>query len=430
MKLFGLDEQPRKRRATDRRRCAAFGLWIGAATPRRQVVEKEQGFALLAVLLLLMLALTLGAGTLLYTLLDLKSAQHYETGNQAFAAAEAGLLDVINTIDTRGVVNFKTDVIDSHIISTLSTAVSGFPNVTYQVTGLVSGTDPATTGVVTVTGNALLSAQRVIQVNVKRGDFVAGPGALHLSNDSAVGSFSGNSMTIDGNNWLVTDLTPTAVLDQTWPARPAISTRNDTVTTQIVTALAGQGTITGLESTPSVMTTAAASTADANRFINDILTANGAPSGCNQNNNKDYPVGNVICVPQTQGHKGNAESWGTMTNPQVTYVTDPNAKIAGGSVTSTGAGILIFGSNTIQFNGGFVFCGWVLFQNPNPNGGISVGGNPSIYGTVWSPLNAFDSNGNITIKYSHNCLGEADSAGSGGGNNLPHPLQITSWSEP
>jgi hypothetical protein len=46
-------------------------------------------------------------------------------------------------------------------------------------------------------------------------------------------------------------------------------------------------------------------------------------------------------------------------------------------------------------------------------------------------LSAFGGNGNITIKYSDNCLRLADNnAGNGGGNNLPHPLQITSWSEP
>jgi len=410
----------------------------------KAVVDNQRGFAMLSVFMLLMLALTLGAATMTFTLLDFKSTQHFATGNQAMAGTEAGIVDVINTINTRGVVNFQNDVITAGLIPTSTTAVNGYSNVTYQL-AMASGTNTWTDGILTATGNAALSAQRVIKVGLKRGNLTGGPGALHLSNDAAAGSFAGNSMTIDGNNWLVTDITtnpPAASLDATVASRPAISTRNDTVTTQIVTALAGQGTITGLGSAPSVYTTAAGSTADLQRFVDDIMTNNGAPGGCNRSGGgQDYWIPGpcsgstppasqcgVHCVRQTNGNSGGnggVDLWGSLARPAVTFVTDTSARLNGGAF---GAGILIFSRNAV-FGGNFNFCGWVLFLNPDSNG-ITIQGNPSIYGEVLSPLPAFTGGGSISVKYSDNCLSIADGAGvNTNPGNLPHPVTITSWAE-
>jgi hypothetical protein len=431
-------------RCTVRRR----GATVGDRNMALQRCAGQSGFAMVSVFVLLMMALTLGAATMLYTMLDLKSAQHTTTGNQAFAAAEAGVLDAFNNIQTRNVIDFTRDVITPGLISATPTPLAGYPNVTYQMS-VTSGTNPATDGIITVTGKAPLTAERVITVTVKRGPLDGGTGALHLSNDSAIGTFSGNSMIIDGNNWVVNSLADDSLnyVDNsvctpsgTCP-RPAISTRNDTVTTQVVTALAGQGTITGLGTAPSVYTTAAGSTADLGRFVDDILANNGAPNGCDgSNGNNDYwrpgpcnsgppgPQCGVHCVPQTKGNQGNhttPDFWGTLAVPNITYVGDPTARLAGGS---SGAGILIFAGD-VDFQGNFSFCGWVLFKNPSANG-IKVGGNPEIYGEVLSPLPAFAAGGGITIRYSQNCLQLADTAGTNINGNLPHPLAITSWSEP
>ena len=70
--------------------------------------------------------------------------------------------------------------------------------------------------------------------------------------------------------------------------------------------------------------------------------------------------------------------------------------------------------------------GWVLFKNPGANG-ITIGGNPTIYGTVWSPLPAFTGGGSITVKYSQGCLSAADTIN--GNSNLPHQVTVTSWAE-
>ena len=441
MKPFGLDPEPGERGATGCRCTTALGAWSSTVTWERSVAANQHGLAMLSALLLLLLTLTLGSATLLYTLLDVKSTQHYKTGNQAFAAAEAGVLDVVNTIDTIRVVNFQNDVVTSGIISTALKSITGFPSVSYQVTSLVSGANPATDGILTVRGKAPVSAERVLTVGLKRGGLVGFPGALHLSNDTAVGSFAGNSMNIDGDNWTVTDLAANVSAQDNSlciPAgscpRPAISTRNDTVTTQVITALAGQGTIIGLGSPPSVFTTSAASTADLLRFVTDILTANGAPNGCSgHNGNNDFwvPGGNgptgVHCVPQTKGNQGNhttPDFWGTLASPNITYVTDTTARLAGGS---TGAGILIFDGD-VNFQGNFTFCGWVLFRNPSANG-ITIGGNPTIYGTVWTPLPAFTGGGSINVKYSQDCMGKADNAGGNPGGNVPRPIVITSWAD-
>lgn len=401
-------------------------------------LARAHGFALPSVLLLVLLGMTLAVATALYTQLDLRSTQHYTTGNQAFAAAEAGVLDVINRINTMKIMSFKTDIVDTQMIPTAVTALPGYPKVTYQVKSISAGANAATEGVVTVTGRAPLKAERVITVALRRENLVASPGALHLSNDTAAGTFSGNSMTMDGNNYTVTDLANNIAVQNnalctsgTCP-RPAISTRNDTVTNQVVSALAGQGTIVGLGSAPSVHTTASASTADLLRFVQQILASNGAPNGCTQNGANDYWLpsnGNpkVHCVPKTKGNQGsgnNPDFWGTMASPNITYVGDTSARIAGGS---SGAGILIFAGN-VAFHGSFTFCGWVLFTNPGANG-IVVGGNPTVYGTVWSPLPAFSGNGNIAIKYSQNCLKLADEVNNNAAGNLPKSVAMTSWSE-
>jgi hypothetical protein len=412
------------------------------------LVEDQRGFALLSATMLLLLALTLGAAAMLYTILDLKSTEHYNTGNQAFASTEAGIVDVMNTINSRGVINVQNEVVNSGIIWTTPTptpsTLSGNSNATYQVTSLVSGTNVLTDAIVTLTGKAALSAKRVIKVGIKRGRLSAGPGALHLSADTAFGTFNGNSMIIDGNNWSVSDITPNppvAVLDPSIAARPAISTRNDTVNNQVITSLSGQGTITGFGTTPSVWTTAAASTADLQRFVNDILAANSGGATCPTSGPKDSwlpgpcssgppgPQCGIHCVKLTNGNATHGQDfWGTITPtssiPNITYVYDNSAKIAGGSY---GAGILIF-TGDADFQGSFSFCGWVLFLNPSSNG-LKVGGNPTIYGEVLSPLPAFDSGGSISIKYSQNCLIAADSAGINPLGNLPHPMVITSWSE-
>src|SRR5512140_2602251 len=69
-----------------------------------------RGFALASVLLLLLLLATMGSGAMLYTTLESKSTNHYNTGNEAMYAAESGILDALNVMNMSGGTNFDTDV--------------------------------------------------------------------------------------------------------------------------------------------------------------------------------------------------------------------------------------------------------------------------------------------------------------------------------
>lgn len=370
----------------------------------------ERGFAMPWVILLLLLALTLGAATSRGSLLDVQSTQHFVYGNQAFAAAEAGFAWSLNAINSRGIIDFKNDVVDSGILPTAITALDDWARATYQI-AVTSGTNTKSDGIITITGRSSLSAERVLKITVVRSQFLAGAGALHLTNDSAVGTFSGTSFSVDGNNHL-----PDGTLDPSVPARPAVSVRNDTVRDTLVNGLStGQKQdMLGLgysssPLTPSVFTTASSSTADVQKLITDILAAN---------------AGQVVTIGSAQPAKAGL---GTLAVPQVTELTNSSPKIAGGS---TGYGILII-DNNIDFLGNFEFYGWVLFRNPS-TGGIKVGGSVGIHGTMWSPLPTFSGNGNISLQYCQTCLTQyADRAGNGASNggNLPKPIVVTSWSE-
>lgn len=370
----------------------------------------EQGFAMPWVILLLLLALTLGAATSRGSLLDVQTTQHFVNGNQAFAAAEGGFAYSLNAINNRGIIDFKNDVIDGGMLTTAVTSLDDWPRATFQI-ALASGADTKSQGIITITGRSSLSAERVLRITVARSAFTAGAGALHLTNDDAVGSFSGTSFVVDGNNHL-----PDGTLDASIPPRPAVSVRNDTVRDQLVNALSAnqkmqmQGLgFTANPLNPSVWTTGAASTADVTRLISDILTNN---------------AGYVQTIAKTNL---NQSALGSLAAPAVTVLTNASPKIAGGS---TGYGILIV-ENDIDFLGSFDFYGWILFKNPS-SGGIKVGGNVGIHGAMWSPLPSFSGNGGITVQYCQTCLTQyADRAGNGSSNggNLPRPVVVTSWSE-
>lgn len=363
------------------------------------------------VMLLLLLALSLGAATLRGSLLDVQSTQANAFGNKAFAAAEAGLVASLNAINRKGIINFQNDVVAAGILPTTVTSVAGTTDASYQI-AVVSGLNPATQGRITATGRAPLSAERVLRIEVVQGEFVAGAGALHLSNDTAAGSFSGASMMIDGNNHR-----PDGTLDPSVLPRPGISMRNDTVRDALVSGLGAnqQQAISGLgysasPLSPSVMTTGASSTADIGRLIDGILAKNAG----HINTIADRNI-------RTQDFLGSEAS------PAVTVLSNANPSIAGDAV---GYGILIIDQN-VEFKGNFTFTGWILFRNPSANG-ISIGGSTMIRGTVWSPLPAFAGNGGITVQYCQICLTEyADKAGVGAtnGGNLPRPVVVVSWAE-
>jgi hypothetical protein len=382
---------------------------VTPSSQRDKWLRDQRGLAMVSVLMLVLLMFTLGGATLLYTLLDHKSTQHYVTGNQAFGAAEAGVLDVINTVNSRGIVNMELEVVKSNLISRSLTSMNGFSQISYQVTGLASGTDASNQAILTVTGKAPLEAERTITVNIQRSGFAGGPGALHLSRDTAVGELSGASFDIDGRNHL---LTGTVDLTKTVAEHPGISTRNDTVKNSLVNLMTDNQKlkVQGLgysESppTPSVVTTASYSTSDLQTLVSLILS---------RNNGAINKISSRTINQQ--------EDLGTFLVPRITRLTNDSPKIAGGAM---GYGILIVDQD-VEFLGNFTFTGMVLFNNPSSNG-IRVGGSVIVNGSVWSPLPTFQGNGNMAINYCDACLRIADSVGNAGGGNVPSPVDVTQW---
>ena len=76
------------------------------------LARDQRGFAMVAVTLLLLLGLTIGAGSVAFSTLDLQATSHFDTGNRAFAAAEAGLMHALGTMNTVGVIRFDQDVVN------------------------------------------------------------------------------------------------------------------------------------------------------------------------------------------------------------------------------------------------------------------------------------------------------------------------------
>ena len=108
----------------------------------------EQGFAMPWVILLLLLALTLGAATSRGSLLDVQTTQHFVNGNQAFAAAEGGFAYSLNAIaemtdrlraapGRRGLVTGLGWYVTKHSVGVYGTERPASPDAFGQ------GTDPA-----------------------------------------------------------------------------------------------------------------------------------------------------------------------------------------------------------------------------------------------------------------------------------------------
>ncbi|MBI3785531.1 MAG: pilus assembly PilX N-terminal domain-containing protein [Deltaproteobacteria bacterium] len=373
----------------------------------------DRGFALASVLLLFALLATMGAGAMMYTTLESKSTNHYNTGNQAMYAAEAGILDAVNSMNMSGVTNFDLDVTQrwSSLFSPATQSLPGYSQFTYTVTVASDATQPADKGTITSTGKAPYSAQRVIRVGVRRGTIGKGMGAIYLAADSVSTQFSGNAFWVDGN-----DHDQNGAIVAGGDVEPGIATRNDTVTSGVKSSLNAQqeDNVQGLGFSlsplnPSVVTTGGPSVSDLNNIISNILA------------DPRVQVNNVSDI------NGN-QTFGTTSSPQITHMTANNVKIhANGN--ASGAGILIV-DGSITINGGFDFVGWIIVRgNTTINDGTETDflGNASIYGSLWT--------GDMTVKVGGSAVGDYCSwclnlvVPPNGGGYMPKAMSLTSWQE-
>jgi hypothetical protein len=153
-----------------------------------------------ATMLCLLLLVSIVSAGMLYSILDIKSTTHYDSGNQAFAAAESGALHALSTINNRRVSNFQTDVVNSwgSLFGTAAQSMNGYPSIKYQVSVTADATTPADKGTMTATGYAALSAKRVIKLGIKRSGTGSGLGAVYISQDVAESTFNGTPFSLTG----------------------------------------------------------------------------------------------------------------------------------------------------------------------------------------------------------------------------------------
>jgi len=312
---------------------------------RRPVLRDQGGFALVSTFLILVLMLTLGSAALVYSILDLKSTNHYNTGNQAMYAAEAGILRGLNAMNVSGVNDFQNDVVLkwSSLFGTGAQSLPGYPAFTYQVTVVADAVNPSRRGTVTATGTAPSKARRIVRAIVQKSSVGKGHGALYLAADSVGTQFSGNGFDIDGNDHdQLGALVPGGVVE------PGIATRNDNVTSTVKSSLNAQqkDNVKGLDFSlnplnPSVVTTNGPSVSDLDQMINKILT-------------------NPNVVVNDQGTINGNATFGTVASPQITRLTSSNVRIHANR-NASGAGILIV-DGSITINGTLDFIGWIIVR--------------------------------------------------------------------
>src|ERR1051325_5051247 len=74
------------------------------------ILGNERGFTMFATLLLLMMLLALATVSLIQTSVDLRTTTHYQTGVQAMATAEAGVLHAIHEMNKHTAWNLQSQI--------------------------------------------------------------------------------------------------------------------------------------------------------------------------------------------------------------------------------------------------------------------------------------------------------------------------------
>jgi hypothetical protein len=387
-----------------------------AVSPRRSRLRSERGFTLFSVFLVLILLLTLGGASLVYSTLDLKATTHYDTGNQAFYAAEAGIVHALSSINSIGVQDFKNDISDrwSTVFGTGIRSIPNHSQVNYQVVVAPDAANPVNRGSLTAIGFAPAEARRVLRVTLGKGGFNGSPGAIYLAADDVDSTFSGNAFEVDGN-----DHTPTGSLINGATQLPGISTRNDDVTGEVVGSLndTQKDNVKGLgfsldPLTPSVLTTGGPGIDDLEVMIENILSTPGVVTNNDSNIN-------------------GTQTFGTIATPQITHMTAADVKLNG---NATGAGVLIV-DGSLTINGTLDFTGWIIVRGNTIINHVAdednqtwVLGNATILGTLWTGHLEIKVGGSAVVDYCSQCLELVDGIAPPD-NLIPQPMRVLSWQE-
>jgi hypothetical protein len=385
-----------------------------ASRPRRR--RDQRGFALPAVFLALLTLFMLGTSGVVYSTLDLRATSHYDTGNRAFFAAEAGLMRALNTMNEIGVINFQQDMVakwGQRYGAALKTMPSD-PQTSYEITVAADAANPANRGTITSTGRAALGGRRSLIVTVAKSNVSGSPGAIYLAADNVTSQFTGNAFAVDGNDHdMDGDLVPGG------PVKPGISTRNETVSNGVTNSLNNiqKDNVQGLgfstnPLTPSVLPTGGPDINDLDAIVNHLMSLPG-----------------VVTTSQTN-FNGN-DVFGTVAAPRVTRMTASDVKLNG---NASGAGVLIV-DGSLTISGTLDFIGWIIVRGDTIINAVgdsgddtTLIGNATIYGSLWTGHLNIKVGGSAIAYYCNECMNLVDTMAAGS-NVVPRPMRVVSWQE-
>ena len=383
--------------------------------PRRPK-RRDRGMVLVMALFTMAALLVAATGALLVGSSDIRATRNYRGAAQVHFAAESAILDALQTVNGPGVVNFQAEIVNNWttLWGASSRNFGPFSGFTYHVS-VSSGANPANDGRFVATATGIEGVKNVVVANVTRSNVPStAPGAIYLVNDAPTNAtFNGNAFTVDGNDHRFAGGMGTA------PPVPGISTRNATNTTETITSLSatqddnvtGLGFSMGPPIVPSVWTSPVApTTTQLNQIITDILARRGNPP-----NPPDDNTGNI---------NGN-QVYGTPANPQITHLTASNVRMNG---NATGCGIMIVEGDlkvlgTFSFNGLILVRGVTTIGDDVIGGLTQVGGNATLYGSIWSENLSLKVTGSAIVNYSSQALAYANQASNY--TQLPAMLKVT-----
>lgn len=362
------------------------------------ILKNSRGIALVVVIFLGSILLTiLGAG-LLFSQIELKSANNFKAGSSAMQVADAGIQHALATIP--GGTDFTYGSGATLLSNTpFPTVESGY---SYGVTATnnTPGSPSTSTAILTATAVGPNGSRKVVVAYIGRGSY--GLGAVSLPGSTAPNTetnFSGTSFSINGNDNC-----------NAAPAVPGIAVTDAALATEITNNTTSDGglasdqmsLVTGSGGSPSVATLAPLS-----------QTVSQMADGYLALGHVDLPGGN---------YSSNGD-WGTSGSPRITRITG-DAQITG---TIEGYGVLIV-DGALGVSGNFTFHGLVIARGAVQ---VQVTGNAGVYGslliadsTIADAAYELDVRGNAAIRYDSCALAAVDSWVP-----LPKAPKLLAWQE-
>jgi hypothetical protein len=402
-----------------------------AMTQRRNAVLNQEGFTLFATLLVAILLLSLGSGSLIATMIDLKGTTHFRTGTQALAAAESGGLHAVAAANKRMIMDFQAEITNqwSTLMGTGWYSVPGDPNLQYRAVMVPDHpwvqASPTRRGVVRVTGIGPLESRREILLYLQRAPFNFNWGAIYLAESSIGANVNGNSLDVTGD-----DMTLAGTPAGNGVSVPGVGLRVDEAEQDIRDAIApGQeDNFQGFGPDPSVISNGGPTPADLMTLITAINALRGGSMFGDDNPVTDD--GSINWVrPNNGGNISGNLQWGTVNFPTITLIdadrsnTINNTGAAEITVNGTvnGTGILLVDGN-LTMSGDFSWTGWVI-----SNGTLTIRGNPTVGGSVWAAGLNFEGSGSIVTDFCTQCLALA--VQNLNLNQLPSKVEVLTWHE-